>query len=223
MCVAGGATSAGAGIAEIFISRKMVKQLQNAIDEDNRLTKEVTDLWTAITVNCETVARNYISVSKEDVFGVLFACIIKIADHIDDVKMTAAHTFDFFSGIGSGVNSLQAGGTLVGGAVLTVLLIRFAPRGAKAITHCSKMCTISKKIVWAAKIFRIGTGVGPLSIAFTVFGTVVDVASLIYSSYQIHKKSHSSAGKELVRKQKELQDAKKRLEEMNDALVTVVN
>ena len=54
---------------------------------------------------------------------------------------------------------------------------------------------VSRKVVLAAKVFRVATVINPvISVALAIF---VDIASLIYSSYKIHKKSDSSTAKEL--------------------------
>ena len=117
-----------------------------------------------------------------------------------------------------GALSVQKGCQATGGVVLTALLLRFAPKGAKAVTHCSKIAGIPQKVVLAAKILRVGTGIGVFSVAFTGVGVGIDLISLIYNSYQIHKKSDSSVGKTLKRRQKELQESTERLENLKSCL-----
>ena len=174
--------------------------------------------------------------SPEDVFAVLLVCCVQITTDkelqeavkekgrraLESVKETGSHALDIVSGLGSGACSLQAGGQAIGGAVLTALIVKFAPKGSRAVTHCSKMAGISSKIVTASKLFRVATGVTPLSIVFTAVGGIIDVASLIYSSYQIHKRSDSSAGKELIKKRNELWEARDQLIKMKDCLSEVL-
>ena len=67
-------------------------------------------------------------------------------------------------------------------------VVQFADKGS--VCHCGKMGGVSRKVVLAAKVFRVATGINPvISIALATVGSVVDIASLIYSSYMIHKKS----------------------------------
>ena len=216
ICAVGGATSAGAGLAELAISKKKVAEIQGDIDKDNERSKEVQKVWASIITKCEEVSKRYNKYSMEDVVGVLLVCSLK--EKAGNILEKGSHAFDVVAGLGSGAWSIQTGGQAIGGAVLTALVIRFAPKGAKAVTHCARMAGISNKVVTAAKIFRVATGVSPLSIAFTIFGTGLDIASLIYSSYQIHKRTDSSAGKELIKRRNELQEGKERLEHMRDCL-----
>ena len=48
VCAVGGATAAGAGIIEYFISKKKVAGIQEVIEEDNKLAKEIQVLWESI-------------------------------------------------------------------------------------------------------------------------------------------------------------------------------
>ena len=83
---------------------------------------------------------------------------------------------------------------------------------------------ISRKVVAAAKVFRIATGINPvMAIALSTVGSFVDVASLIYGAYQIHKKSDSSAGKELIKKKEELQKSREQLKSLETCLSGVIN
>ena len=59
---------------------------------------------------------------------------------------------------------------------------------------------------------------GYLSLA--TVGSVVDIASLIYSSYKIHKKSDSSAAKELAKVRDQLEESRKQLTNMKECQLT---
>ena len=48
VCAVGGATVAGAGITEYFISKKKVAGIQEVIEENNKLAKEIQVLWESI-------------------------------------------------------------------------------------------------------------------------------------------------------------------------------
>lgn len=221
ICAVGGATSAGAGIAEIVISKRKVKQVQQAVEHDIKLSNEIQKIWSEITLECERVQRKYVylifSLKLEDVFAVLLVVAID-ADRMERLKYMASHTFDICSGIGSGVSSILSGAQAIAGVVLTALIVKCAPKGAKAVTHCCRMAGVSSKIVTAAKVFRFATGVTPFTVGFALLGTGIDVASLIYNVYHICKKSDSSAGKELIKRRNELQEGKSHLEDMHGCL-----
>ena len=186
VCAIGGATSAGAGLVELAISKKKVAEIQDVIDEDNKRSKKLKEKWDKITAKCDSVAKKFpqMKYSPEDVFAVLLVCCVQITTDkelqeavkekgrraLESVKETGSHALDIVSGLGSGACSLQAGGQAIGSAVLTALIVKFAPKGSRAVTHCSKMAGISSKIVTASKLFRVATGVTPLSIVFTAVG-----------------------------------------------------
>ena len=52
---------------------------------------------------------------------------------------------------------------------------------------------------------------------------VLDIASLIYSSYKIHKKSDSSAAKELAKVRDQLEESLKQLINMKECLSDIPN
>ena len=128
------------------------------------------------------------------------------------------HVYDFGSGFGSGIWSIQTGAQAIAGTVLTALIVRCAPKGAKAVTHCCRIGGVSSKIVTAAKVFRFATGVSPWTIGFAAGGVVIDAASLIYSLYQIFKRPDSNAGKELIKRRNELQEGESQMKSMSDCL-----
>ena len=83
---------------------------------------------------------------------------------------------------------------------------------------------VSRKVVLAAKVFRVATGINPvISVALATVGSVVDNASLIYSSYKIHKKSDSSAAKELAKVRDQLEESRKQLINMKECLSDILN
>ena len=223
-CALGGLTSAGAGIAEFFISKQKMAAIKRVVEEDNALSNEIAELWECITGKCTELSERYTNFSLEDIYGVLLVCAMKVignnptATDLERVSYVA----DFASGLGCGALSVKNGCQATGGVILTALLVRFAPKGAKALTHCSKIAGIPQKVVIAAKVLRFGTGIGVFSIAFTGVGVGVDLISLIYNSYQIHKKSDSNVGKALRRRQKELQESKERLENLKSSLSDIL-
>ena len=80
---------------------------------------------------------------------------------------------------------------------------------------------VSRKV---AKVFRVATGINPvISVALATVGSVVDNASLIYSSYKIHKKSDSSAAKELAKVRDQLEESRKQLINMKERLSDILN
>lgn len=58
VCAVGGATSASAGIAEFFISKTKVKQVQRAIEEDITISNEIQEIWSDISLECERVQKS---------------------------------------------------------------------------------------------------------------------------------------------------------------------
>lgn len=226
ICAVGGATSAGAGIVELAISKKKVKQVQRAVEDDIKRSNEIQKIWSDITSECERVQRKYMhiifSLKLEDVFAVLLVVAID-ADRLERLKDSASHALDICSGIGSGVSSIITGAQATAGVVLTALIVKCAPKGAKAVTHCCRMAGVSSKIVAAAKVFQFATGVTPFTIGFAIFGAGLDLASLIYNAYHIHKRSDSSAGKELIKRRNELQEGKSQLKGMHDSLCKLLS
>ena len=101
-------------------------------------------------------------------------------------------------------------------------VVQFADKGS--VCHCGNMGGVSRKIVLAAKVFRVATGINPvISVALATVGSVVDIASLIYSSYKIHKKSDSSAAKELAKVRDQLEESRKQLINMKEYLSDIPN
>ena len=83
---------------------------------------------------------------------------------------------------------------------------------------------VSRKVVLATKVFRVATGINPvISVALATVGSVVDNASLIYSSYKIHKKSDSSAAKELAKVRDQLEESRKQSINMKECLSDIFN
>ena len=251
VCAVGGATSAGAGLVELYISKKKVSEIQKAVEEDNRLCREIQRKWESIVGTCTTVSKKTSgtsSYSVEDVLSVLLVCCIpnKILDQVvskapmnglrevyhdrelhkkrkEDYKETGAHAMDVVGGIGSGGKSIATAGRATAGVVVTALVVKFANKGSTAVCHCAKMGGVSRKVVTAAKVFRIATGINPaVSIALCAAGGFIDIASLIFGAYQIHKKSDSSAGKELIKKRDELVESKKQLVNLKECLHDVI-
>ena len=141
-----------------------------------------------------------------------------------DYKESGIHAMDVVGGIGIGGKWIATGGRAGAGVVLTALVVKFADKGSTAVCHCAKMGGISRKVVTAAKVFRIAMGINPgMAIALSTVGSFVDVASLIYGAYQIHKKSDSSAGKELIKKKEELQKSREQLKSLETCLSGVIN
>ena len=53
VCAIGGATSAGAGLVELAISKKKVAEIQDVIDEDNKRSKKLKEKWDKITFSVQ--------------------------------------------------------------------------------------------------------------------------------------------------------------------------
>ena len=199
VCAVGGATAAG---AEYFISKKKVAGIQEVFEEDNKLAKEIQVLWESIFSKCDYTRKKHSSLkySTEEVFQILLVCCTEIIPgkwasercrricKIDEKKVR-------------GITATKQ-------------------RGAHAfdVVHCEKMVGVSAKIVKAAKLLRFATGVSPLSVIGCGLGFGIDIASLAFCSYQIHKRSDSSAGKELIKKQEELEKGKQQLIQIKDCL-----
>ena len=105
--------------------------------------------------------------------------------------------------------------------LLNKTVVQFADKGS--VCHCGKMGGVSRKVVLAAKVFRVATGIPVISVALATVGSVVDIASLIYSSYKIHKKSDSSAAKELAKVRDQLEESRKQLINMKECLSDILN
>ena len=251
VCAVGGLTSAGAGIAELCISKKKVGEIQKVIEEDNVHSKEIQAMWEGIVGKCTEVARKHSDTgySADDVLSVLMVCCInmvpdrlskvvlskapivagkakdsKLQEKAKHFKESASHAMDVSVGIGSGGSSVAKAGRATAGAVVTALVVHSAEKGSKAVCHCAKMGGVARKVVIAAKVFRVATGINPLaSAAFATVGGFVDIASLIYASYKIHKNSDSSAGKELIKVKEELEKSQKQLRNLKQCLFDVIN
>ena len=131
---------------------------------------------------------------------------------------------DVVGDVGGGLKSAGDVVKAGGGIVLTALILKTAEQGTRAVVHCSKMVGVSKKVVSAARLFRVATGTNPvIAVAFSTVFSVIDVASLIYGAYQIHKNSDSSAGKELIRMRDELEESRDQLLKMKECLSDVIN
>ena len=80
VCAVGGATVAGAGITEYFISKKKVAGIQEVIEEDNKLAKEIQVLWESIFSKCDATRKKHSSLnySTEEVFQILLVCCTEI-------------------------------------------------------------------------------------------------------------------------------------------------
>lgn len=227
----GGATVTVAGITDWALSKKKVKKIQKIFEEDNKLTREIQEKWDEIFAKCIAIQENYTSISVQEIFEVLLVCCVEILPGKKETKKetkeaviveTAAHVWDVVGGFGGGAISLVGQGRVIGGIVLTALVIRFAHEGCKASTHCSQMAGISSKIAFAANVFQFATGVTmATTIPITAFMTIADVVLLAYYSYQVHKRPDNSAGKELIRKREELEEGMNRMIQMNDFLLSL--
>ena len=136
----------------------------------------------------------------------------------EKVKVSALYPIDDSMAVGSVVISTTMAGRATAGAVLTALIVKSAEKGSKAVCHCAKMGGVARKVVIAAKVFRVATGVTSLSVALTTIGTIVDLVFLIHASYKIHKKSDSSAGKELIKVKDVLEKSRDQLQELKECL-----
>ena len=67
---AGTATSAGAGIAEHFISKSKLESAQEVLEADKKLTKNIENKKAEVDVKVEELS-NLLRLSKEEVFGAL--------------------------------------------------------------------------------------------------------------------------------------------------------
>ena len=247
VCAVGGVTAAGAGVTEFFISRNKVAEVKKVFEADYEQAKEIQDMCEKIWGKCESVAKEYpqLKYSSAHVLAVLFVCCAKIIPdkvlpkrltpsketrekaiaaykpvkvRADPYLETGSYVFDLCTGFGSGASTTITAGRTIGGAVLTALIVRSAAPGCRAVNHCSTFAGVSSKIACAAEWFQFAIGVGRGAIAVTAVLSIIDVVSLAYGSYQIHKKSHSSAGKELLKKLEELEKETATLLQMTDSL-----
>lgn len=253
VCAVGGVTAAGAGVIEYKISKNKVEEVQKVFEDDYKQAKEIQDMWEAIWGKCESVAKEYpeLKYSPDDVLSVLFVCCVKIIpdkvlpkkltpsqekrekataayqavkERADPYLETASYALDFLSAYGSEEAFIPIiGGRAIARAVLTALIVRCAAPGCRAMHCCSTFAGVSSKIALAADVFQIATGVGPWTITLIAVGGIINIASLAYSSYQIHKRSDSSAGKELLRKLEELEKGTDTLLRMTDCLNDLLN
>ena len=204
-------------------------------------------MWEGIVGKCTEVARKHSDTgySAEDVLSVLMVCcinmvpdklskfVLKKAPNVKEkasdskvrhFKESASHVMDVGTGIGSGGKSVANAGRATAGAVVTAIVVHSAEKGSKAVCHCAKMGGVARKVVIAAKVFRVATGINPIaSAAFATVGGFIDIASLIYASYKIHKKSDNSAGKELIKVRDELEKSREQLQKLKECLHDVMN
>ena len=148
MSAMGGATSVGAGLAERAIYKKKMTEIQKAVDEDNKLTKEIQEMWEDITGTCVSVAEKHptLSYSPQQVFSVLLVCCTRFIDKRlnelnckpsrEKVEPHLHHGIQSSSDGGSGEWSIQADGEGIDMAVLSALIIQ---TGSTVINHCSTL------------------------------------------------------------------------------------
>ena len=80
VCAVGGATSAAAGLVELYISKKKVSEIQEAVEKDNKYCKEIKNMWENIVGTCRAISKKHSATSSyslEDVLSVLLVCCIK--------------------------------------------------------------------------------------------------------------------------------------------------
>lgn len=258
VCAVGGATSGGASLVELFISKKKISTIQKAVEKDETLCMEIQSIWQNIAEECSAVSEKHSdkSYTYDDVISVLMVCCIDAIPHkilakykapqefkekvyskpklkechsecckkFTLLKETGNHALDVASDIGGGLKSAGDVVKAGGGIVVTALIVKFAAKGSKAVVPCARMAAIPQKVVTVAKVFRVATGANPVvTIALSSVFSFVDVASLIYSAYQIHKKSDSSAATELIRIRDELEHSQNQLVKMKDCLSEIMD
>ena len=249
VCAAGGVTSAGASITELCITKRKISTIQKMVEEDDARLKEIQGVWERIQRACCKVTEKHSvkGYTLEDVVSVLLVCCIdfipdrvlnkfstprnlkatvysnsKLKEFQSRCTETGNHAVDVAFDIGSGIKSSVDVVKACGGVVLTAFVVKFADKGCTAAFHCSKM-GLPQKIVSAAKFFRVATGTNPVfAVIFSSVFSIVDLGSLIYGAYQIHKKSDSSAGKQLIRIRDKLQEGRNQLEKLKDCLSDVM-
>lgn len=161
-------------------------------------------MWANIVSECEIILETSKSqsVTLKDIFGILTVCAM-------DVK----ERYDLLSDIKSICKA-------IGKAVKTALIIKCAPEGARAVTDLAKIAGLSSKIATATEFFQFAIGVGKIlsPITLAAFGVGVDVVSLIFTAYEIHKKSDSRTGKDLIKLRNELKKGRECLNKMHQCL-----
>ena len=249
ICTAGGLTSAGAGITELCISKKKVAEIQKAVEVDNEHSKKIQDMWEGIVEMCTEVAEKHSDTgySIEDILSVLLVCCInKVPDRVlnwapkgltekakdsklqgqaEHCEASVAHAMEVGMGVQNGGRSTVNAGRVAGGAAETAVVVCCAERGSsKEVCNYGKMVGVTGKVVIAAKVIHVAMGINPaMNIALSFAGGFVDLASLIYAAYEIHNKSDSSAGKELIKVRDELKESQEQLEQLKTCLSEVIN
>ena len=136
-------------------------------------------------------------------------------------KESASYAMDVTGGVGTGVIVTAFFGKDLHKTVLTALA---AAKGCNIVCDLGMVGSVVRKVVVAVKVIRIGAWINPaISVGLAAVGGVVDIASLIYSSYKIHKKSDSSAAKELAKVRDQLEESRDQMFKLKECLSDIIN